>query len=78
MYTEDELKALFDAMDTSYVCEEINQIAVKHVAYIVGRYDPTYKYYSTACYGDTVQDAVNKLWERHVERITDTIHRLRT
>ena len=78
MYTEDEIKALFDAIDTAYTCEAVNQLSFKYVAYITGRYDPTYKYYSTACYGDTVQDAVNKLWENHVERITNTIHRLRT
>ena len=78
MYTEDEIKALFDAMNTSYTCEMVGQRPFRYVAYIVGRHDPTYKYYSTACYGDTAQDTVNKLWENHVERITNTIHRLRT
>ena len=78
MYTLEELDALFNMTDTSYVCEPINQIDIKYIAYIVGRHDPTYKYYSTACYGDTARAAVNKLWEKHVERITDTIHRLRT
>ena len=78
MYTLEELDALFNMTDTSYVCEEVNQTTFRYIAYIVGRHDQTYKYYSTACYGDTARAAVNKLWENHVERITDTIHRLRT
>ena len=78
MYTLEELDALFNMTDTSYVCEKVNPMPFRYIAYIVGRHDPTYKYYSTACYGGTERAAVNKLWEKHVERITDTIHRLRT